>query len=205
MAEEEKWDLPPNERTQLGEPDDVDGRWPWVLRAIRAGAELVADAEQAMKFLVRVVIAVVVIAWLAASLPGILASILGILGILGAILKALPIILGLLIAAYVLGALLGKATKCSGPRGKRKRAGKTKRSGYRHHIHDLIREQNEKCAICGRRLPSHRHDLGLVHVDHIRPLHLGGTHAKRNLRAVHAKCNLSRTKKDYEQHRWKPK
>lgn len=153
-----------------------------------------ADAERAMKFLVRVFIAVVFIAWLAASLPGILSSIVGLLGILGAILKALPIILGLLIATCVLDALLGQ-------RRKRKRASKTERSGYRHHIHDLIREQNEKCAICGRRLPSHRHDLSLVHIDHIRPLHLGGTHAKVNLRAVHAKCNLRRTKKDYEKHR----
>ncbi|MDE0200211.1 MAG: HNH endonuclease signature motif containing protein [Caldilineaceae bacterium] len=141
-----------------------------------------------MKFLVRIIIAAVLIS-----------TFLG--GSLLAILHSLPIIVGVLITIYVLIALFGgeqrKATRRSGRRRKRKRAGTTKRSGYRHHLPDLIREQNGKCGICGRLLPVRRRDL--VHVDHIRPIHLGGTHAKRNLRAVHAKCNLSRTKKDYQQ------
>lgn len=106
-----------------------------------------------------------------------------------------------LIGVGILIALLGgrrrEATKTSRRRRKRKRADTTKRRSLRHHLDDLIREQGGKCSICGCRLPRRRPDL--VHIDHIYPLHLGGTNSKRNLRAVHAKCNLGRTKKDYQQ------
>lgn len=86
--------------------------------------------------------------------------------------------------------------KPSGRRRRRKRGRKTRRIGYRHHLDELIQEQGGKCGICGHRLPRRRRDL--IHIDHIQPVHLGGTDAKRNLRATHAKCNLSRTKIDYQ-------
>lgn len=112
-----------------------------------------------------------------------------------------PMIVNLvkLIGAVIFAVLLmgppRPKTKPSGRRRRRKRGRTTRRTGYRHHLDELIRKQGGKCGICGHWLPRERRDL--IHIDHIQPIHLGGTDAKHNLRATHAKCNLSRTKSDY--------
>lgn len=68
-------------------------------------------------------------------------------------------------------------------------------SGYRKHLLDLYQEQKGICGICGEAMSN---DPRQIHVDHIRPVHLGGNDDPDNLRAVHAGCNLSRTKDDYQ-------
>ena len=118
-------------------------------------------------------------------------------GLLGAVLPSLGALLLVALLVALVQGLLREAPKPPRRRRKRKRSVRRRRKGYRHHLDDLIRQQNGKCAICGHRLPLNRRDL--IHIDHIRPIHLGGTDAKQNLRAVHAKCNLGRTQDDYQQ------
>jgi 5-methylcytosine-specific restriction endonuclease McrA len=50
--------------------------------------------------------------------------------------------------------------------------------------------QRGKCACCRKRLPS------AFHVDHIRPLKLGGDHSNANMQLLCASCNLSKGARD---------
>ena len=61
--------------------------------------------------------------------------------------------------------------------------------GYRKHLPQLIAHQRNLCAICKKRLPK---NPSKVHVDHIVHVSNGGGNDPVNLRATHARCNLSR-------------
>lgn len=71
---------------------------------------------------------------------------------------------------------------------------RTRLSGYRKHLPELLRRQKGLCGICGKSLES---TFRGIEVDHIRPIHLGGTDEIGNLRATHDSCNRSRTTEDY--------
>lgn len=52
----------------------------------------------------------------------------------------------------------------------------------------LLRKTTKTCAICNQVLE------GKVHLDHIKPIAIGGTHTKNNVRYVHGTCNLRRAR-----------
>ena len=55
----------------------------------------------------------------------------------------------------------------------------------------LKRRQAGLCPLCGKVLPPVRRD---IHVDHILPVSQGGSSRPRNLQAVHASCNLRKSR-----------
>lgn len=57
-------------------------------------------------------------------------------------------------------------------------------------VNRLIRNQRGKCAICATLLN------GAYHVDHIMPLHLGGSHEPKNLQILCPSCNVRKWAKD---------
>ena len=64
--------------------------------------------------------------------------------------------------------------------------------GYRKHLPGLLAAQSDACALCGRRI-----ERASAHVDHIVPVSrwpegVHGLHARTNLRATCAPCNLRR-------------
>ena len=64
---------------------------------------------------------------------------------------------------------------------------------------ELRRRQRGLCAICHEPLPDERDQ---VEIDHIHPLHRGGTDDIVNLRLVHIACNQARA--DYDRFPMRP-
>ena len=56
----------------------------------------------------------------------------------------------------------------------------------RKHLPRLIYEQDQRCGICGDRLPI---DYNAIDVDHVVPKSKGGHSRLSNLQAAHAACN----------------
>ncbi len=56
-------------------------------------------------------------------------------------------------------------------------------------LDELLAKQKRKCAICKKRLTDR-------HLDHIKPLKLGGEHALKNFQYLCPKCNLSKRQHD---------
>lgn len=59
----------------------------------------------------------------------------------------------------------------------------------------LLQRDGNLCQLCGEVLDSENETL---HIDHILPRCMGGTHEAYNLRLVHATCNLTRGKRILE-------
>lgn len=53
--------------------------------------------------------------------------------------------------------------------------------------HEIAERDNHICYLCGETIPD-----GDLHVDHVRPLTMGGDDAPWNLAATHSSCNLSK-------------
>lgn len=49
---------------------------------------------------------------------------------------------------------------------------------------DVMFDHDDMCYLCGAPI-----DAGDVHMDHVVPIALGGTHTRGNLAPAHAKCN----------------
>lgn len=63
---------------------------------------------------------------------------------------------------------------------------------YREMVNNLlIQRDGNLCELCGELL---KPEQEVLHIDHILPLCMGGTHEASNLRLVHAPCNLTRNK-----------
>ena len=56
----------------------------------------------------------------------------------------------------------------------------------RKHLPRLIYEQDQRCGICGDRLPI---DYNAIDIDHVVPKSKGGHNRLSNLQAAHAACN----------------
>jgi len=52
---------------------------------------------------------------------------------------------------------------------------------------EIIERDGHVCHICGGEV-----EPGDIHLDHVLPLALGGTHHPDNLRVAHSRCNLSK-------------
>lgn len=59
---------------------------------------------------------------------------------------------------------------------------------HRRQLPKLIERDGAQCGICKRQLGA---DTSSIHVDHIVPLSRGGLNRIENLRATHARCNIS--------------
>lgn len=69
-----------------------------------------------------------------------------------------------------------------------KRRAKTKQTDITTKFLIDLKQNTSHCEICGKKLKDN------IHLDHIIPLNIGGTHTRLNVRYVHAKCNLQRPK-----------
>lgn len=67
---------------------------------------------------------------------------------------------------------------------------------YREMVNNLlIQRDGNLCQLCGEVLEPEKE---VLHIDHIIPRCMGGTHEAHNLRLVHAPCNLTRGKRILE-------
>jgi hypothetical protein len=64
------------------------------------------------------------------------------------------------------------------------------RSKIRKHRDTAAKQQDNRCAICGKLMLPPSNDNLSVSADHIIPFCLGGTHDASNIRAVHRICNI---------------
>lgn len=63
---------------------------------------------------------------------------------------------------------------------------------YREMVNNLLLQRDGNvCTICMEILEPEKE---VLHIDHILPRCMGGTHEATNLRLVHAACNLTRTR-----------
>ena len=69
-----------------------------------------------------------------------------------------------------------------------KRRSRTKQTDITTKFLIDLKQNTSHCEICGKKLKDN------IHLDHIIPLNIGGTHTRLNVRYVHAKCNLQRPK-----------
>ena len=67
-----------------------------------------------------------------------------------------------------------------------------KKARNRHHLPELVEDQDGLCGICGEPLPEDYMDGSKVHVDHILPVACGGGHDFDNLQAAHSHCNMTK-------------
>jgi 5-methylcytosine-specific restriction endonuclease McrA len=68
---------------------------------------------------------------------------------------------------------------------------------YRVMVNNLLLERDGPiCSLCGELLEPEKE---VLHIDHIRPRCMGGGHEAKNIRLVHATCNLVRGKKLMEE------
>ena len=51
----------------------------------------------------------------------------------------------------------------------------------------IIARDKSRCHICGKRVPKAQ-----IHLDHLIPVSLGGSHSAANLAVAHARCNLAK-------------
>lgn len=57
----------------------------------------------------------------------------------------------------------------------------------------IIERDGLVCRICGKQVPEED-----VHIDHVRPVLVGGVNIEANLRVTHSRCNLRRSKRPPE-------
>ena len=76
-------------------------------------------------------------------------------------------------------------------RKRRQKASKSRRSIPKSDIRKLWEKQKGKCAICGKRL----HPFAF-HVDHKKPIALGGSNSIRNLQLLCPECHTLKTLED---------
>ena len=66
-----------------------------------------------------------------------------------------------------------------------------KRQTFPHAVRlEIAASQQWKCSMCRQLLPAHHH------VDHIRPLHFGGTNDRDNLQCLCPNCHQEKTSKE---------
>ena len=75
---------------------------------------------------------------------------------------------------------------------KKERSRNSHRRKYKELAGILIERQGGRCTICGDDLPD---DPSQIHFDHVIPRAMGGSDSLKNLSAVHASCNFSKSDK----------